>query len=142
MRSRDLFDSPVRPMRQPRFSTTGSNSPNENCPVVADQGHTNEPTFPRQYIASPTKQRDRNVLLLLGNKINSSVPGRRSSIACTKDRKAYAPALSLEEPEFLATPTHVPVEQPSKTKRSKSLKAIPSDATITGSQKTQTLRRL
>jgi hypothetical protein len=142
MMTRELFDSPLRPMRQPRFSTTGSNSPNENCPFGTDLHTAAEPTFARQFAASPTKQRDRNVLLLLGNKINSSVPGRRSSIACTKDRRALAPALDLGEEEESKTPSAAQLEQPVKTKRSKSLRAIPSDVSMTSNQHKRTLKRL
>jgi hypothetical protein len=90
-------DSPVRPFRQPRFSGSGQGSPNENCPSFPSNGEESNASFPRQFMSSPAKFNDRNVLLLMGSKVPSSVPGRRSSIACTKDRKALAPLIIFED---------------------------------------------
>jgi hypothetical protein len=132
------FDSPIRPLRMPRFSTNGSDSPNENFLAHEPNRASPDASFPRQFRASPSKCSDRNVLFLLGSKINSSVPGRRSSIACSRDRKALAPLVSsvaedeVEEEEPLkALPT-------AHGKRSKSLKALPSN----GGSNPRTLRRL
>ena len=94
--------SPVRPLRLPRFSVTPPGEiPDENRPAFLDTSGSDATDtvsiFPRQIISSPAKFQDRNVLLLLGNKVPSSVPGRRSSIACSKDRKALAPLIIFED---------------------------------------------
>ena len=84
-------ESPVRRFRQPRFSET---SPNENnCPSFSDNGES----FARQLASSPTKFSERSVLFLLGNKVPSSVPGRRSSIACSREGRSMAPSIVLTE---------------------------------------------
>ncbi len=96
------MDSPVRPFRMPRFSVTpGRDTADENQPAFLDSTGSDSTdgvsVFPRQLASSPGRFQDRNVLLLLGNKVPSSVPGRRSSIACTKDRKALAPLIIFED---------------------------------------------
>ena len=138
MPSRNGFDSPVRPLRQPRFSTTGGPSPNENCPAHSTNHGVAASTFPRQFTSSPGKNGDRNVLLLLGNKINSSVPGRRSSIACSKDRKALAPVLAVDSDSNSDDSDY---ENDKKPRRSASLKTFPSTFRAHG-LKLQTLKRL
>ena len=96
------MDSPVRPFLMPRFSVTPNRDvADENRPAFLD-GSGSEAAdvvsiFPRQLASSPSKFQDRNVLLLLGNKVPSSVPGRRSSIACPRDRKALAPLVIFED---------------------------------------------
>ena len=96
------MDSPVRPFRLPRFSVTPArNSGDENQPAFLDNAGSpageQGSIFPRQLASSPGKFQDRNILLLLGNKVPSSVPGRRSSIACSRDRKALAPLIIFED---------------------------------------------
>ena len=132
------FDSPIRPLRMPRFSTNGSDSPNENCPAHEPNRASPDASFPRQFRASPSKCSDRNVLFLLGSKINSSVPGRRSSIACSRDRRALAPQVSSvpEDEDEQEDPPMAPAT--AHGKRSKSLKALPSN----GGSNPRTLRRL
>lgn len=140
----DGFDSPVRPLRMPRFSTNGWDSPDENRPAhSANQATSSSPAFPRQYVASPAKFKDRNVLFLLGSKINSSVPGRRSSIACSKDRKAMAPVLELEEEltsEYNRPETDTTTKEHSK--RSRSMKATIAGTYVGPSTGARSLRRL
>ena len=137
------MDSPIRPFRQPRFSVTpgqSSRSPDENRPT-GDM--TN---FPRQFASSPGKYQDRNVLLLLGNKVPSSVPGRRSSIACTRDRKALAPVLILEEDHLNESTLSSTMEKAAKHVRSHSMKAFRTCSRVgqpgTSRETARTLRRL
>jgi hypothetical protein len=117
--------SPVRPFRLPRFSMTPSD---ENRPAFFDPDDSNvvDPStaFPRQLISSPSKYQDRSVLLLLGNKVPSSVPGRRSSIACTKDRKALAPLIIFEDDTPGADDESTTSPRPLKQIRSRSMKPL------------------
>lgn len=145
MSDAEVFDSPVRPLRMPRFSNNGSDCPDENRPAHSvNEAASPSSAFPRQYVASPAKFRDRNVLFLLGSKINSSVPGRRSSIACSKDRKAMAPVLELDQEP---TPERLRVERSNDScrepsKRSKSMKATISGPSLGINTGPRTLRRL
>ncbi len=139
MLTRDVFDSPVRPLRQPRFSSNGSQSPNENCPAHAVNRNSSTSTFPRQFASSPAKAGDRNVLLLLGNKISSSVPGRRSSIACARDRKALVPILAIDEESSCDVLNEALMN--SNQRRSKSVKPCTNAQRGQGG-KLKTLRRL
>ena len=120
-----IMDSPVRPFRQPRFSV-GSESPNENVPVndnLGDQSQTSS-TFPRQIQSSPTKYQERSVLLLLGNKVPSSVPGRRSSIGCTKERKELAPIIVFEDDAIEENQRDACMKTSTSIHRSRSLRPL------------------
>jgi hypothetical protein len=116
------MDSPIRPFRQPRFSNTPgqSRSPDENRPT----GDSNSSNFPRQLTSSPRKYQDRHVLLLLGNKVPSSVPGRRSSIACTRDKKALAPVVFVEEDRLDESSLSGTMEKAARQARSQSMKPL------------------
>lgn len=141
---RELFDSPLRPMRQPRFSHNGSVSPNENCPSVAGNGSEPSPSFPRQYMASPAKLNDRNVLYFLGSKIPSSVPGRRSSLGCIKEKITKPPSVIFPEKQFDARIENQDTASLKKSlRRSKSLKhSMDPTASSGASGPVSTLKRL
>jgi hypothetical protein len=135
-------NSPAREMRQPRFSAGGQGTPNENCPRrLTGQDPGSRPSFPRQFVASPMKPKDRNVLLLLGNKINSSVPGRRSSIGCINDRIPVAPQVRIERDCHDAGSNGSSLLS-GTTRRSKSLKTNSHRALEGTSFPTKTLKRL
>lgn len=146
------MDSPIRPFRQPRFSVTpaarasGSSPGDENRPDHQVSNSESTTSFARQFTSSPSKYQDRNVLLLLGNKVPSSVPGRRSSIACTKDRKALAPVVVYEDSEPLNESTlSVACERAARQVRSKSLKPLMSvnrSGIVNTRETAKTLRRL
>lgn len=128
-------DSPVRPFRAPRFSTNGEIS-DENRPGV----NVDAPvaSFIRQFQSSPKKFEDRNVLLLTGNKVPSSVPGRRSSIGCPRERRVAAPVV-IKVCEFVDDALNdVAEEQVGSKIRSKSLR----DTAKAGRLRHQSLRRL
>jgi len=144
------MDSPVRPFRMPRFSVSPTgNTADENRPAFFDgsgSDATDAPSiFPRQLVSSPSRFQDRNVLLLLGNKVPSSVPGRRSSIACSKDRKALAPLIIFED-EIAEDALHVSNSPKTrKLPRSKSMRPLGnSNRTVLDQTKTcaKSLRRL
>jgi hypothetical protein len=88
-------ESPVRPFRRPRYSVLGD-SPNENQPTGNVSTDMEGMVFPRQLQPSPTKFHDRNVMKLIGGKVPSSVPGRRSSIGCVGERRTMAPVVFTE----------------------------------------------
>lgn len=140
----ELFDSPLRPMRQPRFSHNGSVSPNENCPSAAGNGPEPSPSFPRQYMASPAKLNDRNVLYFLGSKIPSSVPGRRSSLGCIKEKITKPPSVILPDRQFDARMDMQDTASLRKSlRRAKSLKHSIDPAPASGaSAHVSTLKRL
>ena len=89
-----MHDSPPQRFRQPRFSTS---SPNENNRPAFSAENDDVPSFARQLASSPTKFSERSVLFLMGNKVPSSVPGRRSSIACSREARSIAPCIALNE---------------------------------------------
>ena len=105
-----MQESPLRRFRQPRFSVA---SPNENnCPTfpVEQENGDFHPLFARQLASSPTKYSDRSVLFLLGNKISSSVPGRRSSMGCIREGRSgpiiqFHESTDEEEDDLIKQPT-------------------------------------
>jgi len=118
-----------------------SRSPDENRPDSSGDG--NITNFPRQFAASsPGKFQDRNVLLLLGNKVPSSVPGRRSSIACTLDRKALAPVIIFEEDTMNESALSFTMEKGIKHVRSRSMKPLRTGLPGATRDTPKTLRRL
>ena len=138
----ELFYSPVRPLRQPRISENGARSPDENCPSVSANSSDPSANFPRQFMASPAKLNDRNVLFFIGSKIPSSVPGRRSSLGSLSDKKAHPPTIVTSD-----LPSEAPIKnetidpQPTARMRSKSLKSI-AESSGTSSGTGRTLKRL
>ena len=139
----DQVGSPIRPFRQPRFSTACSDSPNENCPAHMANGPESPPVYPRQFLSSPGKFSERNVLLLMGSKVPSSVPGRRSSIACHRDRKLNAPMIVFEDSPSETGVVEPAFVDPSKSmQRSKSMKALSNSNGLSSSHGLRTLKRL
>ena len=101
----------------------------ENCPsATAPTRRGGATNFPAQFTASPTKFSDRDVLRLLGHKVPSSVPGRRSSIGCPRDRRALAPVIVFEDPvadDLTSCGQETSLPAPATARRAKSLKPHP-----------------
>lgn len=139
----DMFYSPLRSMRQPRFSYNGSLSPNENCPSAVANSSETSSSFPRQYMASPMKLNDRNVLFFLGSKIPSSVPGRRSSLGSIPRKSTNAPAVVFAgERSDMKEEARNPEDLKRLPKRSKSLKPAAECSASTLGVSGRTLKRL